>query len=217
MIIPKPPMSDTSEYVRMALLDQVTKSIKKGDKYFGWWDADVQNIRWSNDLATNIVAIGSKNSRGNFYVKTESKAGVRGSDEFTREELVKKIGEKRVHEIESGLDASLSKLETGDAEYVHELFSRTVIPKDAVEFSGQGGSASIYYLKNPITTGNSMDLQYDKIMVNVMNKLLGGKKSGYKMERVQSEFGNSDDYYWKINLTEEVKDIIMNTKHQLYK
>ncbi len=75
----------------------------------------------------------------------------------------------------------------------------------------------MYYLKNPITTGNSMDLQYDKIMVNVMNKLLGGKKSGYKMERVQSEFGNSDDYYWKINLTEEVKDIIMNTKHQLYK
>ena len=216
-IIPKPPMSDTSEYVRLALLDQMTKSIKKGDDFFGWWDADVQNKRWHNDLATNVVAIGSKNSRGNFYVKTESKAGVREEGEYTREELVKKVGEKRVHEIESALDASLSKLKTGDAEYVHELFSRTVIPKEAIEFAGQGGSAGMYYLKNSITTGNSMDLQYDKIMVNVMNKLLGGKKLGYKMERVQSEFGNSDDYYWKINLTDEVKDIIMNTKHQLYK
>jgi len=45
-----------------------------------------------------------------------------------------------------------------------------------------------------------------------MNKLLG--KSG-KMEKTVNSYG--DEGYWKLDLTDEVKAQIMNTKHQLYR
>ena len=48
-----------------------------------------------------------------------------------------------------------------------------------------------------------------------MNKLLNSKKTGIKMKKVKESQSGED--YWTLEITDEVKDLILGQKHQLYK
>jgi hypothetical protein len=74
---------------------------------------------------------------------------------------------------------------------------------------------NLYMFKKPLQTGSVFDSQYNQVMVNVMNKLLNSKKTGIKMERQLDNY--VPVHYWKLVITDEVKDLILGQKHQLYK
>jgi len=179
-LIPTPPMSDTSSYVRVNMLDQIMKSINKGDDFFGWWDGDTHVDRWPSQYSKRkTIGQVQRWRKDEFSIFFEDNHGFsQQKNGLTREELVGEVGEKRATEIELKIGESTEKVN----------------------------------LDNPMTTTNAMYQQYDEVMVNVMNKLLG--KSG-KMEKTVNSYG--DEGYWKLDLTDEVKAQIMNTKHQLYR
>lgn len=203
-VIPKPPMGETSSYVRMALLDQLTRAMDNGMKEFGWWDANVQNARWyrlanTDNKSVTIDGIAYTNKDENsFIVSYTDQDSNMTQTLWTREELVEHLNARQVDELETAM-----------------MNDRDGMFK-AVETIGEhtDNPAEMFRLAKPLKTGSVFDSQYDQVMVNVMNKILNSKKTGIKMERVDRGFG---EYYWNLDITDDVKNLILGQKHQLYK
>jgi len=208
-IIPKPPMGETSSYVRVTLLDQLTKAIDNGQKEFGWWDANVQNERWhrlrnTGGQSVTIEGIGVTDE-GEWLVRHTDQDGNMVQTVWKRQELVEHLNERQVGEF----DTELAK-HVGNDDVYGDVFGSIEVQAEMTD-----SPTSLYMLKKPLKTGSVFDSQYDQVMVNVMNKLLNSKKTGIKMERQLD--GIVPEHYWKLEITDEVKDLILGQKHQLYK
>jgi hypothetical protein len=211
-IVPRPPLGETSSYVRITLLDQLTKAINSGKKEFGWWDANVQNKRWhrltnTNNQSVTIEGIGVTDE-GEWLVRHTDQDGNMVQSEWKRSDLVEHLNERQVGEIDTELAKHVGKNyarnPTGD------MFGSIEVQAEMTD-----SPVNLYMFKKPLQTGSVFDSQYNQVMVNVMNKLLNSKKTGIKMERQLDNY--VPVHYWKLVITDEVKDLILGQKHQLYK